>query len=80
MTLKDSENPDIIQSSVEILLFGATVISWIFNGRERLFVSETAVWDGKKAIRGGIPLVFPQFGQPLKTMSQHGFARYFFFF
>jgi D-hexose-6-phosphate mutarotase len=23
----------------------------------------------------GIPLVFPQFGQPLKTMAQHGFAR-----
>ena len=27
------------------------------------------------AIRGGIPLVFPQFGQPKKEMSQHGFAR-----
>ena len=38
---------------------------------------------GKKAIRGGIPLVFPQFGQPKDTdgnlvlpkLSQHGFAR-----
>jgi D-hexose-6-phosphate mutarotase len=27
------------------------------------------------AIRGGVPLVFPQFGQPQKTMASHGFAR-----
>jgi glucose-6-phosphate 1-epimerase len=31
--------------------------------------------DGSKAIRGGIPLVFPQFGQPDKAMPQHGFLR-----
>jgi D-hexose-6-phosphate mutarotase len=28
------------------------------------------------AIRGGIPVVFPQFGQPDAAMAQHGFARY----
>lgn len=28
-----------------------------------------------KAIRGGIPVVFPQFGRPSEDMSQHGFAR-----
>ena len=28
-----------------------------------------------KAIRGGIPVVFPQFGRPSQAMSQHGFAR-----
>jgi D-hexose-6-phosphate mutarotase len=27
------------------------------------------------AIRGGVPVVFPQFGQPKKEMAQHGFAR-----
>lgn len=32
-----------------------------------LFVSEEAVFDGKKAIRGGIPLVFPQFGPGAAT-------------
>lgn len=32
------------------------------TGEELLFVSEEAVFNGKKAIRGGIPLVFPQFG------------------
>lgn len=30
---------------------------------------------GSKAIRGGIPLCFPQFGQPDMAMPQHGFLR-----
>lgn len=63
------------ESRVEIYLFGATVTSWISSGVERLFVSDKAVWNGEKAIRGGIPLVFPQFGQPDTTLAQHGFAR-----
>ncbi|CAD0195129.1 unnamed protein product [Chrysodeixis includens] len=33
-----------------------------------------AVFDGKRAIRGGIPFVFPQFGQ-WAFGPQHGFAR-----
>lgn len=32
------------------------------------------MFDGKKAIRGGIPVVFPQFG-PWELGPQHGFAR-----
>ena len=31
--------------------------------------------NGSKAIRGGIPIVFPQFGQPNTQLAQHGFAR-----
>jgi len=38
-------------------------------------VSRDAIHDGSKAIRGGIPLVFPQFGQPDQSMPQHGFLR-----
>lgn len=46
--------------SVEVLLYGATVISWkSANGKENLFLSEKAVLDGSKAVRGGIPVVFP---------------------
>jgi glucose-6-phosphate 1-epimerase len=46
--------------SVEILLYGATVISWKDkNGREKLWLSEASKLDGSKAVRGGIPLVFP---------------------
>lgn len=40
-----------------------------------MFVSRDAIQDGSKAIRGGIPLVFPQFGQPDPAMPQHGFLR-----
>lgn len=46
--------------SIEVLLHGATVISWKDRaGNERLWVSEAAKLDGTKAVRGGIPLVFP---------------------
>ena len=56
--------------------FGATVLSFQTSaGRECLFLSRDAKLDGSKAIRGGIPLVFPQFGQPDTTMPQHGFLR-----
>ena len=45
--------------SIEVLLYGATVISWKVDGRENLFLSDKAHLDGSKAVRGGIPLVFP---------------------
>ncbi|KEY65090.1 hypothetical protein S7711_08159 [Stachybotrys chartarum IBT 7711] len=67
--------------SVEVRLFGATVTSWkTATGEEKLWLSEAAVLDGSKAIRGGIPLVFPRFAQapdhePTVKLPQHGFAR-----
>ncbi|KAI1005145.1 hypothetical protein K3495_g3073 [Podosphaera aphanis] len=67
--------------SIEILLFGATIISWKNKaGEELLWLSEAAKLDGTKAVRGGIPLVFPVFGtNPSHTstskLAQHGFAR-----
>ncbi|KAG7099226.1 hypothetical protein E1B28_001092 [Marasmius oreades] len=72
-------------ASAEVLLYGATVTSWKTGGNsnpeplERLFLSSKAVLDGSKAVRGGIPVVFPCFGAPThpdhKNLSQHGFAR-----
>merc|ERR1711907_828420 len=63
-------------ASAQIYLLGATLCSYKTpNGQEQIFVSPGAIFDGKKAIRGGVPLVFPQFGQPDKAMPQHGFAR-----
>lgn len=45
---------------VEVLLHGATVISWkTAEGKENLYVSSKARLDGSKAVRGGIPIVFP---------------------
>ena len=67
--------------SVTVHLYGATVTSWkTSNGTEQLFLSEKAVLDGSKAIRGGIPVVFPVFGPPPKdhatsALHKHGFAR-----
>ncbi|CDS10766.1 hypothetical protein LRAMOSA11252 [Lichtheimia ramosa] len=63
-------------STAEIALYGATVTSWKTRGVERLFVSQKAIRDGSKAIRGGIPLVFPIFGTKENiALPQHGFAR-----
>ncbi|KAI0126921.1 galactose mutarotase-like domain-containing protein [Xylariales sp. AK1849] len=67
--------------SIEVLLYGATVISWKDRaGGERLWLSEAAKLDGSKAVRGGIPLVFPVFGTApnhaaTSKLPQHGFAR-----
>jgi glucose-6-phosphate 1-epimerase len=64
-------------ASAQVHTFGATVVAFTNSkGREVLFLSRDAKVDGSKAIRGGIPLVFPQFGAtPDTTMPQHGFAR-----
>lgn len=35
--------------SAEILLYGATVLSWIAGGEEKLFLSDKAILDGSKA-------------------------------
>lgn len=55
--------------------YGAHVLSWIPAGDdERLYLSETAVYGVGTPIRGGIPVVFPQFGT-LGKLARHGFAR-----
>lgn len=63
-------------ASAEIYLFGATLCSYkTSDGKERIFLSPGSAFDGQKAIRGGVPLVFPQFGRPDERLPQHGFAR-----
>lgn len=61
----------------EIHAHGAHVTSWQrkSDGRELIFTSEAAVFDGKKAIRGGIPICFPQFSDMGPCETSHGFAR-----
>ncbi|KAI0464749.1 hypothetical protein LJB42_002374 [Komagataella kurtzmanii] len=67
------------QTQVRINLFGATVYSWTIAGKEQLWTSDAALFDGSKPIRGGIPLVFPVFGKSsapgFEKLPQHGFAR-----
>ena len=64
-----------LQSRVVCYLHGATIASYTRNNTPFIFMSENAVYNGVKALRGGVPLVFPQFGQPNPAMPQHGFLR-----
>ena len=58
-----------------VALHGAHVLSWTpADKRERLFLSQRARFDGKSAIRGGVPVIFPQFSER-GTGMRHGFAR-----
>ncbi|OAQ73431.1 aldose 1-epimerase family protein [Pochonia chlamydosporia 170] len=68
--------------SVDILLIGATVLSWKdAAGDEKLWLSKDTKLDGSKGVRGGIPLVFPLFGpaspnhEATSKLPQHGLAR-----
>ena len=58
----------------EISLHGAHVLSWTRpGGDEMLFLSRRAAFDARSAIRGGVPVIFPQFGPG--PLPKHGFAR-----
>ncbi|KAH7482462.1 hypothetical protein PRIC1_006856 [Phytophthora ramorum] len=64
-------------SRAEVHLYGATVTSFYAAqepARNVLFLSQKALLDGSKPIRGGIPLVFPVFGAA-EGFPNHGFAR-----
>lgn len=75
-------NCDGTDASVTVSHYGATITSWNVCGQEKLFVSRDARRDGSKPIRGGIPVVFPQFGssslytnEAPDELPSHGFAR-----
>jgi glucose-6-phosphate 1-epimerase len=56
-------------------LQGAHLVSWTpARGEEALFVSERSPFAAGRAIRGGIPVIFPQFADR-GPLAQHGFAR-----
>jgi len=58
-----------------ITLFGAHLVSWkSAGGAEQLFCSARSALDGSRAIRGGVPVVFPQFNERGPGL-RHGFAR-----
>ncbi len=58
-----------------VTLYGGHLVSWqTSDGQERLFCSRDSALDGSRAIRGGVPVIFPQFGAR-GTGMRHGFAR-----
>jgi len=62
----------------EIYLHGAHVTSWKPAGREEaFFVSSQSRWEDGRAIRGGIPICFPWFGNKADDPKApaHGFVR-----
>ena len=60
----------------ELYLHGAHVTSWIPAGEsdERLFLSARSRFGPGEAIRGGVPVCFPQFADQ-GQLPNHGFAR-----
>ncbi len=60
---------------IELYNLGAHISSWrTLEQGELLFLSTTAELREGKAIRGGVPVIFPQFG-PNGPLPSHGFAR-----
>jgi glucose-6-phosphate 1-epimerase len=58
-----------------VALHGAQVLSWTTaDGAERFYLSPDALFDGKSAIRGGVPVCWPQFNAR-GPLPKHGFAR-----
>jgi glucose-6-phosphate 1-epimerase len=62
-------------ATAQVYLHGAHVTSWVpAGGSEALFLSRAAVFDPGTAIRGGVPVIFPQFAG-MGPLPRHGFAR-----
>lgn len=62
--------------SARISHYGAQLLSWVDrSGRERIFLSEKAIYKEGQAIRGGSPVIFPWFGKVDGRNQSHGFAR-----
>lgn len=58
-----------------VMLHGGHVVSWMpADGKERLYLSDKAVFAEGQAIRGGVPVIFPQFSDR-GSLPRHGFAR-----
>lgn len=68
--------PDGAEATV--LLHGGHVVSWVPAGAdEQLYLSPQAQAGAGLAVRGGVPVIFPQFEQrgPDTSLPRHGFAR-----
>jgi glucose-6-phosphate 1-epimerase len=62
-------------AEAEIYDYGAHLTRWrSASGREWIFTSRNAVYQEGKAIRGGVPIIFPQFNA-FGSGPRHGFAR-----
>jgi glucose-6-phosphate 1-epimerase len=68
------------KTKAKVSLYGGQVLSWQPNGEHEVFwLSNNAIFEQGKAIRGGIPLCWPWFGahpnDKDNKAGNHGFAR-----
>lgn len=87
VTLSSIDGLDVVEiandyAQASIALYGAQVLRFcpFSDGRERLWLSEKAILDGSKPIRGGMPVCWPWFsdrhGQPsARNLPSHGYLR-----
>lgn len=62
-------------AQIQIAHRGGQVISWKpANQTEQLFLSQASPLDSGNPVRGGVPVIFPQFSD-LGPLPKHGFAR-----
>ena len=62
-------------ASVSLSCHGGTITSWkTADGIEQLYLSPESAFKTGSAIRGGIPMIFPQFSDH-GPFGRHGFAR-----
>ena len=62
-------------ATATVLMHGAHVVSWRpAGGEEQLFLSEQSAYGAGQAVRGGVPVIFPQFAAR-GPLPRHGFAR-----
>jgi glucose-6-phosphate 1-epimerase len=62
-------------STATLTLHGAHLVSWTTpDGVERLYLSPRSHFGTEQAIRGGVPVIFPQFSTR-GPLARHGFAR-----
>ena len=58
-----------------VALHGGHLLSWVpVGGAEQLYLSPNSGFQPGGAIRGGVPVIFPQFSQR-GPLQRHGFAR-----
>ena len=65
-------------ASAQITTHGGCVLSYTpNNGEDLLWVSPTAIYNGQKPVRGGVPVCWPWFGANAQDASApaHGFVR-----
>lgn len=60
--------------SATVTAHGAQLVSWVSAGRERLYFSPQSQVEARTAMRGGVPICFPQFNQR-GPLPKHGIAR-----